>query len=170
MIKERMYQFIYSDLYLAVLGIFTLISWQVGLDHISFYIIILVLLLEFIFLKDATPTIPVLFCALFLLSDTSMHLDTIPLHLYLAPVGFILGAVIHILKNKQRLFQGKLTLSILILFLAMLLSMINVSSYDINLFFYAVIGISYAFVYFLYVGSIRTDHRAYLLKLFLIQD
>jgi O-antigen ligase len=72
------------------------------------------------------------------------------------------------IRNKIKLFDGKLKYPLVMLLLAMLLSTINAETFTISYIFYYFIGIFYLFIYFFFKGSLKGDNLEYLIKLFSI--
>jgi len=95
-------------------------------------------------------------------------MELIPLYIYLVPVALVGGIVAHIIRFRVNIFKGKMTMGIGIMFLAMLLSTINAEHVDINYLFYALIGLTYAFVYFYFVNSLEGNHTDYLIRMMVI--
>ncbi|MBN2504605.1 MAG: O-antigen ligase family protein [Bacilli bacterium] len=165
MTKQR---FFYSTAYLLLLSAITLFFWTNKLENYGLPLFVGAMFLVLILFKDVTPAIPILMNALFMISKTSWSLDAIPLYLYLTPVALLLGIGIHLIRFRNKLFRGKMTLGIVWMFVAMILSSFNAAFVDLNYVFYAVVGLLYAFMYFFFLNSMSGDHTEYLLKLMLI--
>ena len=162
--------FFYSTPYLMLLSVYTIIVWSLKIESIGLPILLVVLFLQFLFLEDTIPTIAILFNALFIIGDgyNNWTMETIPLYIYLAPIAIFVGMIGHLIKFKQKLFQGKLLVGIAIMFFAVIGSTFNAAFLNLNYFFYLLVGTLYGFVYFVYVGSIKSDHVKYLMTLFLL--
>ncbi|MDD5601645.1 MAG: O-antigen ligase family protein, partial [Candidatus Izemoplasmatales bacterium] len=160
--------FLYSTGYLAIASGVTLIIWMTGLESIGIPIFLVFLFLLFLLSRDIMPAIPLLMNALFMVSQTEWSMELIPLYIYLVPVALVGGIVAHIIRFRVNIFKGKMTMGIGIMFLAMLLSTINAEHVDINYLFYALIGLTYAFVYFYFVNSLEGNHTDYLIRMMVI--
>ncbi|MDD3123051.1 MAG: hypothetical protein PHC62_05980, partial [Candidatus Izemoplasmatales bacterium] len=116
--------FIYQMPYLGILGFLALFFWTFKLEYIGIPLFLVWFVILLITKKDSSPSIPVLFSSLFMISQTEWSFSQIPLYLYFTPVMILLGFIIHIIKFKVRLFYGKLLLGLILFLVAMLLSTI----------------------------------------------
>lgn len=163
-------RFLHTKWYLLVLSLLTVVVWATKTEAAVLPYLLGVLLLELILFKDAMPTAAILLNALFMIGNgyDNWTMETIPLYVYLAPVVIIFGMLIHVIRFKQRFFQGKLLPGILIMIAGVVGATFNASFLNFNYFFYMVVGFFYAFVYFVYVGSFEGDHTEYLMTLFFL--
>lgn len=163
-------RFLHSKWYLILLAVTTVLVWATKTEATVLPYLLGVLLLELVLFKDAMPTTAILLNALFMIGNgyDNWTMETIPLYVYLAPVVIIFGMIIHVIRFKQKFFQGKLLPGVLIMVAAVLLATSNASFVNFNYFFYLIVGFFYAFVYFVYVGSFEGDHTEYLMTLFFL--
>lgn len=160
--------FPYSIYYLILLSSATLFVWSNHLENIGVPIVLALMFLFFVFSKDTMPTVPLLLNALFMVSTAPTSFESAPLFLYMTPIALLGGMIIHIIKYKVNIFRGKMILGIAIMFIAMVLSSFNAINVDIYYFFYASVGLLYAFIYMVYRNTFDKDHTEYLLKMMLI--
>lgn len=165
---EPKFRFFFSLPYLIILSLATLGFWYFGLEEYGIPIFIGAIFIMLIFKRNTMPVVPLLMNPLFMISQTSWSMDTIPTYLYIVPVALILGFIIHVIRFKVKLFRGELLISVGLMLAALLLSMINASLIDTTYLFLVVVGIFYMFVYFFFVNSIEEDNTVYLIKLFAI--
>lgn len=161
---KKIEKFTFSTPYLILTSVAAVVFWTLHLEAIGIPIVLGLMFLQFVLFKDATPSAPLLFAGLFMYSRTINDFTGIPLFLYLTPVAILLGMLIHMIRFKTRFWKGKMMWGILIMALSMFLSMMNAEELNINYFFYAMIGLLYAFIYLFYRNSIEGDHIPYLLK------
>ena len=67
-IKEKLYKFINSPLYIFIVGLITLISATFALEVVCFTLLALLLVLSFIISEDTKPVIPIMLTILFAMS------------------------------------------------------------------------------------------------------
>jgi hypothetical protein len=156
--------FIYQMPYLGILGFLALFFWTFKLEYIGIPLFLVWFVILLITKKDSSPSIPVLFSSLFMISQTEWSFSQIPLYLYFTPVMILLGFIIHIIKFKVRLFYGKLLLGLILFLVAMLLSTINASYVDFYYIFYGLIGFVYVLVYLFYRNTIESNKLHYLIQ------
>lgn len=161
---KKIEKFTFSTPYLIITSVAAVVFWTLHLENIGIPIVLALMFLQFVLFKDATPSAPLLFAGLFMYSRTINDFTGIPLFLYMTPVAILLGMVVHMIRFKTQFWKGKMMWGILIMALAMFLSMMNAEELSINYFFYALIGLLYAFIYLFYRNSIEGDHIPYLLK------
>ena len=165
---KNLKNFPYTVYYLVLLSSATLFVWSNHLENIGVPIVLGLMFLFFVFSKDTMPTVPLLLNGLFMVSQAPTSFETAPLFLYLTPAVLLGGMIIHIIKYKVNIFRGKMILGIGIMFLAMILSSFNAVNIDIYYFFYASVGLLYAFIYMFYRNTFDRDHTQYLMKMMLI--
>jgi hypothetical protein len=163
-------RFLHTKWYLLILSLLTVFVWATKTEETVLPFLLGLLLLELVLFKDAMPTAAILLNALFMIGNgyDNWTMETIPLYVYLAPAVIIFGMLIHVIRFKQRFFQGKLLPGILIMIAGVVGATFNASFLNFNYFFYMVVGFFYAFVYFVYVGSLEGDHSEYLMTLFFL--
>lgn len=159
-------KFFKSALYFSIISLITTIFWFFGLESIGMPIFAGIAIAILIYSKNGIHVVPFLLNMLFMISRTEWSMDTIPIYLYILPALFVLAMIFHMIKNKIKLFDGKLKYPLLMLLAAMLLSTINAESFTIGYIFYYFIGIFYLFIYFFFKGSLKGDNLEYLIKLF----
>lgn len=162
------FKFFQSITYLCLLSSLTTLIWYYNLEHIGIPVFAGIALLILVFDRNGMSVIPFFLNSMFMISQTEWSLDLIPTYLYFLPLMIIPGFVIHVIRFKVKFFQGKLALPLSLLFLAMLLSTINVVDINLNYLFYLLIGLFYLLVYFFFVSSIKGDNLQFLIKLFVI--
>jgi len=165
---KNLKNFPYTVYYLVLLSSATLFVWSNHLENIGVPIVLGLMFLFFVFSEDTMPTVPLLLNGLFMVSQAPTSFETAPLFLYLTPAVLLGGMIIHIIKYKVNIFRGKMILGIGIMFLAMILSSFNAVNVDIYYFFYASVGLLYAFIYMFYRNTFDRDHTQYLMKMMLI--
>jgi hypothetical protein len=163
-------RFLHTKWYLVLLSLLTVFVWATKTEETVLPFLLGLLLLELVLFKDAMPTAAILMNALFMIGNgyDNWTMETIPMYVYLAPAVIIFGMLIHVIRFKQRFFQGKLLPGILIMIAGVVGATFNASFLNFNYFFYMVVGFFYAFVYFVYVGSLEGDHSEYLMTLFFL--
>jgi O-antigen ligase len=160
--------FLYQMPYLAILGFLALFFWTFKLEYIGIPLFMLWFVVLLVTKEDSTPSIPVLFASLFMISQTEWSFSQIPLYLYLTPVMILIGFFIHIIKYKVRLFYGKLLFGLSLFLVAMLLSTINASYVDFYYVFYVFIGFVYVLVYLFYRNTVEANKLHYLIQTMLV--
>jgi O-antigen ligase len=161
-------KFFKSTLYFSIISLITTIIWFFGLESIGMPIFTAIAVAILILNKNGIHILPFLLNMLFMISRTEWSIDTIPIYLYILPALLILAMVFHMVKNKTKLFDGKLKYPLLMLLTAMLLSTINAETFNIGYIFFYFIGIFYLFIYFFFKGSLKGDNLEYLIKLFAV--
>lgn len=159
-------KFFKSTLYFSIISLITTIIWFFGLESIGMPIFTAIAVAILIINKNGIHILPFLLNMLFMISRTEWSMDTIPIYLYILPTLLLLAMVFHMIKNKIKLFDGKLKYPLLMLLAAMLLSTINAETFTIGYIFYYFIGIFYLFIYFFFKGSLKGNNLEYLIKLF----
>jgi O-antigen ligase len=143
----------------------TILVWTMGWENYGLPIALGLMFLEFVFLKDSMPTIPLFMNALFMVSR-GPSFDAIPLYLYMTPVSILLGMTIHAIRFKVNLFRGAMLPGVLVMLAALGLSTLNAGeTLSPTYGFYALIGLLYAVVYLFYVNTIQGDHVRYLIRM-----
>ncbi|MDZ4196141.1 MAG: O-antigen ligase family protein [Candidatus Izemoplasmatales bacterium] len=167
---QALKRFFYSTPYLILVSALTLAIWTFQLEEILAPVLLGTMFLQFILLKDTIPTAAIFLNALFMIGNGYQNwtMETIPLYIYMTPVAILLGIILHLIRFKPRFFQGKMTVGILIMFFAVVMSTFNAAFLNLNYFFYMLVGTLYALVYFVYVGSFEGNHRKYLMTMFLL--
>lgn len=159
-------KFFKSTLYFSIISLITTIIWFFGLESIGMPIFTAIAVAILIINKNGIHILPFLLNMLFMISRTEWSMDTIPIYLYILPALLILAMIFHMIKNKIKLFDGKLKYPLLMLLAAMLLSTINAETFSLGYIFYYFIGIFYLFIYFFFKGSLKGDNLDYLIRLF----
>jgi len=159
---------LYCTPYLLILSGATLGFWFFEFERIGIPLFLTAFLIVLVLKKDSTPSIPILFCGLFMISQTEWSDDLIPLYLYFTPVVIFLGMMIHVVRFRPRLFQGKMAFGIVFLCVAMILSTFNAAEVSTMYVLYAVVGLVYSLLYFFYANTIEGDQTKYLLQLMVI--
>jgi len=154
--------FIFKFPYLIGLGIFTLFIWSFQLAFIGVMLAVLAILCMLILMKDSTSTLPILFSILFMVSDSQGGISEIPLYIYFVPILLTIGFIVHIIRFKVRIFQGKLMIPFALLFGAVGLSMVH--SISIYSFFYLLIGGFFLLLYLFYRNTIQGNRLHYLIQ------
>jgi len=90
-------RFLYGMPYLLILGGVTLGVWFLGWESIGIPIFLVLFLLILVLIKDTTPSVPIILCSLFMISQTEWSYDLIPGYLYLAPVVIFLSMIVHVI-------------------------------------------------------------------------
>ena len=161
-------RFLYGMPYQMILGIMTLGFWFMEWERVGIPIFLAFFLVLLILKKDTTPSIPLLFSGLFMISQTEWTYELIPFYLYLVPVVLFLGMLVHVIRFKTKLLRGKMALSIALLFVAMILSTFNAAAITTMYAFYGVVGLVYILLYFFYTNTIEGNQTKYLLQLMVI--
>lgn len=155
--------------YLIIISLISLGFWMFKLDYISIPIFVGVVFLLSVFVKNSIYIIPFLLNILFMISQTSWDITTIPLSLYISPLILIIGFIIHVIKFKVNIFRGKFYLGILILAVAMITSnFINNQTYDLNFFLILAVSLLYLLLYGFFANTIIGDNLVYLIRIFVI--
>lgn len=154
--------------YLTILSSATLAIWYFGLEHIGIPVFTLISAFILVFNKNGMPVIPFFLNMLFMVSQTEWSLGLIPDYLYIVPVVLIIFFIIHLIRFKPKFFDGMMKWPLLLLFAAMLLSMINAELIDFNYLFYCLIGLFYLFSYFFFKSTLKGDNLKFLIKLFAV--
>ncbi len=165
---QTKFRFFFSIPYLIILSLSTLAFWYFGLEHIGIPVFLLLMFILLVFHESSVPIIPILFNALFMISQTDWSMDTIPEYLYIVPVVLILGFIIHVVKFKVRLLKGDMLIGVLLLIIAMGLSTINTEIFNTTYIFLMIVGVFYVFVYFFFTNTIEGDNTLFLIRLFAI--
>ncbi len=165
---QKKFRFFFSLPYLITLSLTTLGFWYFGLERIGIPIFIGAIFILLILKKNTMPVVPLLLNPLFMISQTSWSMDSIPTYLYFVPVALILGFLIHVIRFRVKLFRGELLIGLALMTAALFLSLINAQLIDMTYWFLVIVGIFYIFVYFFFVNSIEGDNTQYLIKLFVI--
>ncbi|MGD9964376.1 MAG: O-antigen ligase family protein [Candidatus Izemoplasmatales bacterium] len=154
--------------YMVFLSILTFGFWFLKIEEIGMISFAIATMIFLIFFDNTSYALPYIFNMFFMISRTEWSLSTIPIYIYILPIILILGFIVHIIRYKPIFNLGKLGLPLLLLFLAIVLSMINVKEITINYLFYCLIGIFYLFTYFFFRSTLKGDNLLILLKLFVI--
>lgn len=165
MIKQEFYR---TTEYLVILSVLTYVFWSFELEQLGMPLFALLAIVLLATNKNTIAVVPVFFNMMFMISQTEWSLEMIPIYLYLLPVLIIAGFVIHFIRFRPRFSKGKLFWPLLLLFLAMIFSMLNAEKIDLNYGFYLIIGLFYLLIYFFFNGSLKGDNLSYLIRLFLI--
>lgn len=161
-------RFLYGMPYLLILGGVTLGVWFLGWESIGIPIFLVLFLLILVLIKDTTPSVPIILCSLFMISQTEWSYDLIPGYLYLAPVVIFLSMIVHVIRFRTKLCQGKMTFGIALMVVAMILSTFNTAEVTLMYGFYAMVGLLYVIVYFFYANTIEGKQTIYLLQLMVV--
>ncbi|MDD3713175.1 MAG: O-antigen ligase family protein [Candidatus Izemoplasmatales bacterium] len=165
MIKQEFYK---TTEYLVILSVLTYVFWSFGLERVGMPLFAILAIILLATNKNTIAVVPVFFNMMFMISQTEWSLEMIPIYLYMLPVLIIAGFVIHFVRFRPRFSKGKLFWPLLLLFMAMIFSMINADKIDLNYGFYLIIGLFYLLIYFFFNGSLKGDNLSYLIRLFLI--
>jgi len=160
--------FFKSIIYFLILSGFTFFIWINQLDFIGMSIFALVSFFILIFVKNSVHVLPFFFNMMFMISQTDWSLESIPIYLYVLPLLLIVGFIIHFFRFERNRMVGQLTLPLLLMFLAMVLSIFNTEIFNLNYVFYLVIGLFYLFIYFFFLKTLHGDHLKYLIRLFFV--
>ncbi|MFA7144908.1 MAG: hypothetical protein WC088_06575, partial [Candidatus Izemoplasmatales bacterium] len=74
-----------------------------GWESIGIPIFLVFFLLILVLIKDTTPSVPIILCSLFMISQTEWSYDLIPGYLYLAPVVIFLSMIVHVIRFRTKL-------------------------------------------------------------------
>ena len=154
--------------YMVFLSLLTFVFWFLKIEEIGMIGFEIATMICLIFFDSTSYALPYIFNMFFMISRTEWSLSTIPIYIYILPIILIAGFIIHIIRFKPIFRFGKLGMPLLLLFLAIALSMINVEKITINYLFYCLIGIFYLFTYFFFRSTLKGDNLLILLKLFVI--
>jgi O-antigen ligase len=165
---KKLIDFTYKLPFLIILSSITMIVWYFKIEAIGIPVILGLVFLVLVFSKDTMPTVPLFLNALFMVSTMPRAFDQIAPHLYIVPLIIISGMILHIFIYKVKFLKGKMTIGVLLMFAAMLLSSINANKLSLMYWFYASIALLYAIIYLFYVNTIQGDHIKYLLQLMMI--
>ncbi|MFP4477895.1 MAG: O-antigen ligase family protein [Candidatus Izemoplasmatales bacterium] len=155
--------------YFSILSGFTFFIWLNQLDFLGMTIFVLASFFVLIFVKNTIHVVPFIFNMLFMISQTEWSLESIPVYLYVLPIILTLGFIVHYIRFKEkREKQSILVKPLLLMFLAIVLSIINTEIFDLNYIFYIGIGAFYLLIYLFFVNTIKGENLDYLIKLFIV--
>lgn len=158
----RIQTILYRFPYLIGIGLYTLFIWAFQLGYIGVPISILAMLVILFFVRDSSPTLPILFSLLFMISHANWELGNIPIYIFAIPVFLTIGYVIHIIKYKTSLAHGKLLIALLALEVASFLSMIN--SFQRMDLMYSIYGLFLLLTYLFYRNTIHANRIHYFIQ------
>ncbi len=162
------FNFFLSMPYLIILSLSTLIFWYFSLENIGIPVFLGIIFILFVFKKNGIVIVPVIFNALFMISQTDWSLEMIPLYLYFVPVVLIIGFILHTIIYKVKLFRGDMLFGLSLMVIAMALSTINTEIFNVQYVFIFIVGLFYLFNYLFFVNSIDGDNTVFLIKLFVL--
>lgn len=165
---KKLLDYTYTLPFLIITSIITMIIWNFNLEAIGIPVILGLVFVIFIVSKDTMPTVPLFLNAMFMVSNMPRAFDQIAPHLYIVPVIMISGIILHIFIYKVKFVKGKMTLGVLLMFAAMLLSSFNAKELSLMYWFYASIALLYATIYLFYVNTIQGNHVRYLIQMLMI--
>jgi len=157
-------RFTKSEVYLALTAIAAVLVWAFRIDSIGIPVVLGLMFLQLALFRDAMPSVPLLFSALFMFSRTLGNFEEVPVFLFLTPVAILGGMIVHMIRFRTRFWRGKMVGGIAVMTGAMIASAFNAEQVTVYYLFYALIGVLYAFIYMFYRNSLEADHVQYLMK------
>ena len=157
-----------SFIYFTLLSGFSLFIWMNQLDFLGMAIFTLLSVVVLLFVRNTIHVLPFFFNMMFMISQTEWSLETIPIYLFALPLVLGLAFILHIFIYKEEKIKGRLTLPLLLMLLAMVLSIFNSEIIDINYVFYLVIGLFYVLIYVFFVKTMQGDYLTYIIRLFFV--
>lgn len=157
-----------SFIYFTLLSGFSLFIWMNQLDFLGMAIFTLLSVVVLLFVRNTIHVLPFFFNMMFMISQTEWSLETIPVYLFALPLVLGLAFILHIFFYKEEKIKGRLTLPLLLMLLAMVLSIFNSEIIDINYVFYLVVGLFYVLIYVFFVKTMQGDYLTYIIRLFFV--
>lgn len=161
-------KYIFTFPVLIGISVITYFCWYFQLDSIALIIYSIVFMFILVLNKDVMYAVPILFNALFLISQQDWNMDLIPIGLYVGPAVIVFSMILHVILYRVKLFQGKLSIGLLVMIIAMILSSFNSVVFNQYYLFYIFVGIFYALIYFFFRNAMQGDHLEDIIKLFFI--